>query len=54
MTLLPYLVSFITSTIAWSLGKQLGGNWLGAVLSILAGILGWYYTRNYVKNLLNQ
>ena len=54
MTLIPYMAAFIVSTIAWSAGKSIGGLWLGSVASLVGGILAFYYTRKYVKNVLNS
>jgi putative Mn2+ efflux pump MntP len=53
MTLIPYMAAFIMSTIAWSAGRKVGGLWLGSVAALVGGILAFYYTRKYMKNLLN-
>lgn len=58
MTLLPYMTAMIAGAIGWASGKKLGlvfnasmGFFLGALLALILGILGFYYGRKYVKGI---
>lgn len=51
MTLIPYMAGFIAGTIGWVLGKKFGDMFGAIVVSLVAGSLGFYYTRRYMKEL---
>ncbi len=51
MKLLPMLASFIASYIGWAVGRPFG-IFAGALFSIIAGALGFYYARKFQKEIM--
>jgi positive regulator of sigma E activity len=51
MTLIPYMAGFVAGTVGWALGNRFGGMYGAIMVSLIAGSLGFYYVRRYMKRL---
>jgi hypothetical protein len=51
MRLFPYIASFIAGTVGWKLGALLD-IFVAILLSLIFGVLGFYYARKYQKEVL--
>jgi hypothetical protein len=52
MKLLPIMATFIAGTLGYHLGKAIEGRFTAILLSLIGSVLGFYYGRKYMKELL--